>query len=50
MAGSFSDEPLSWVIFLSTAIVSAGLGIVYSAELKQGYILKSNPTSTPAAP
>ncbi len=39
----FLDEPISWVIFLSTAIVSLGLGIVYSAELKQGYILKSKP-------
>ncbi len=34
----FLDEPISWVIFLSTAIVSVGLGIVYYAELKQGYI------------
>ncbi len=41
----FLDEPLSWVIFLSTGIVSIGLGIVYSAELKQGYILKSQPAS-----
>ncbi len=29
------------IIFLSTAIVSCGLWIVYSAELKQGYIRKA---------
>jgi drug/metabolite transporter (DMT)-like permease len=46
----FLDEPISWVIFFSTAIVSLGLWIVYSAELKQGYIVKSKPTSAPAAP
>ncbi len=32
-------EPPSWTIFLSTAVVSVGLFIVYQAELKQGYIL-----------
>ena len=36
----FSGESPSPVIFLSTAIVSLGLWIVYSAELRQGYILK----------
>lgn len=36
----FLSEPLSWVIFASTGIVSIGLWIVYSAELKQGYIVK----------
>ncbi len=36
----FLGEPLSWVIFLSTGIVSLGLWVVYSAELKQGYIVK----------
>lgn len=36
----FLGEPLSWTIFISTAIVSIGLGIVYFAELKQGYVLK----------
>jgi drug/metabolite transporter (DMT)-like permease len=41
----FLGEPLSWQIFLSTGIVSIGLLIVYSAELKQGYILKTAPTS-----
>ena len=30
----------SWVIFLSTGIVSSGLWLVYQAELKQGYIVK----------
>jgi len=33
-------EPLSPVIFLSTAIVSIGLWLFYSAELRQGYIQK----------
>jgi drug/metabolite transporter (DMT)-like permease len=36
-------EPISWVIFLSTAIVSTGLWVVYKAELKQGYIVKKQP-------
>ncbi len=39
----FLKEPISWVIFLSTGIVSIGLWIVYYAELKQGYIQKSSP-------
>lgn len=33
-------ETPSWVILLSTAVVSLGLFIVYQAELKQGYIVK----------
>jgi drug/metabolite transporter (DMT)-like permease len=37
----FLHESPSWTIFLSTGIVSIGLWIVYSAELKQGYIQKS---------
>lgn len=41
----FLDEPISWVIFASTAILSLGLWIVYSAELKQGYIVKSTRSS-----
>jgi drug/metabolite transporter (DMT)-like permease len=36
----FLGEPPSPTIFLSTAIVSLGLWIVYRAELKQGYIVK----------
>jgi drug/metabolite transporter (DMT)-like permease len=40
----FLGEPLSWTIFLSTGIVSLGLGIVYHAELKQGYIQKTAKT------
>ena len=36
----FLKEPISWTIFLSTAIVSVGLFIVYRSELKQGYINK----------
>ncbi len=39
--------PPSWVIFLSTAIVSSGLWLVYRAELKQGYILKGSATQEP---
>ncbi|MGE5195978.1 MAG: DMT family transporter [Anaerolineae bacterium] len=35
----FLGESPSWVILLSTAIVSIGLWIVYRAELKQGYIV-----------
>jgi len=38
----FLGEPISWVIFMSTGIVSTGLWIVYYAELKQGYIKKSS--------
>jgi drug/metabolite transporter (DMT)-like permease len=37
----FLNEPISWTIFLSTAIVSLGLWIFYRAELKQGYIVSS---------
>ena len=37
----FLREPLSWTIFLSTGILLVGLWIVYAAELKQGYIVKS---------
>lgn len=36
----FLGEPLSPIIFLSTGIVSFGLWLIYSAELKQGYIHK----------
>lgn len=39
-AWMFLGEQPSWTIFLSTAIVSSGLWIVYHAELKQGYIVK----------
>jgi drug/metabolite transporter (DMT)-like permease len=39
----FLGEPLSPVIFLSTAIVSLGLWLIYSAELRQGYIRKDEP-------
>lgn len=41
----FLNEPFSGVILLSTGIVSIGLWIVYSAELKQGYIV--NPSTKP---
>lgn len=36
-ASIFFGEPISWTIFLSTAVVSVGLFLVYQAELKQGY-------------
>lgn len=36
----FLGEPLSPVIFISTGIVSFGLWLIYSAELRQGYIHK----------
>ncbi|MDE3056170.1 MAG: DMT family transporter [Verrucomicrobiota bacterium] len=35
-------EPLSSAIFLSTAIVCIGAWFVHSAELKQGYLVRSN--------
>ena len=35
-------EPPSLLIFLSTGILSFGLWLVYSAELKQGYILRKS--------
>lgn len=35
----FLREPLSPMIFISTGIVSFGLWLIYSAELRQGYIL-----------
>jgi drug/metabolite transporter (DMT)-like permease len=35
------NEPPSPIIFISTAIVSIGAWLVYSAELRQGYILKT---------
>jgi drug/metabolite transporter (DMT)-like permease len=35
----FLGEPISPIIFVSTGIVSIGLWLIYSAELKQGYIL-----------
>ena len=33
-------EQLSWVIFLSTGIVSCGLFVIYRTEIKQGYLRK----------
>lgn len=39
----FLHEPISGLIFLSTGIICIGLWIVYAAELKQGYIVKSTP-------
>lgn len=37
----FIGEPPSPIIFFSTGIVSIGLWLIYSAELRQGYIRKS---------
>jgi drug/metabolite transporter (DMT)-like permease len=37
-------EQPSMIIFFSTGIVSFGLWLIYSAELKQGYILKKDPS------
>jgi len=41
----YLNEPLSWTIFVSTSVVSLGLWIVYSAELKQGYIVTTPDTA-----
>lgn len=43
-------EALSPLIFLSTAVVSIGLWMIYSAELRQGYLQKREepvPLKTP---
>jgi drug/metabolite transporter (DMT)-like permease len=45
----FLGEQPSGVIFLSTGIVSLGLWMIYSAELRQGYIYKSQTSSSNAA-
>ena len=42
----FLGEQPSAVIFLSTAIVSIGLWLIYSAELRQGYIHKKATTAS----
>ena len=44
----FLGEPISWTILLSTGVVCLGLWIVYSAELKQGYIVSPR-SKDPAA-
>jgi drug/metabolite transporter (DMT)-like permease len=41
----FLGEPFSPIIFASTGIVSIGLWLIYSAELKQGYIQKRQTTA-----
>lgn len=41
----FLGEKPSWIIFLSTSVVSLGLWIVYRAELKQGYIITEKESS-----
>ena len=42
----FLGEPFSPTIFLSTGIVSIGLWLFYSAELRQGYVKKDTETAT----
>lgn len=42
-------ETPSWIILLSTGVVSIGLFIVYQAELKQGYIVKKGEKLTKAS-
>ena len=42
----FLGEPISPIIFLSTGIVSIGLWLIYSAELKQGYIVRKEQSSS----
>ncbi len=42
----FLGEPLSPVIFFSTGIVCLGLWLVYSAELRQGYIRTADEAKT----
>jgi drug/metabolite transporter (DMT)-like permease len=43
----FLGEPISWTILLSSGVVCCGLWIFYRAELKQGYIVRTNaPSST----
>jgi drug/metabolite transporter (DMT)-like permease len=37
----FLGERPSWIIFLSTGVVSLGLWVVYRAELKQGYVVRA---------
>lgn len=44
----FLGEVPSMTIFFSTAVVSLGLWIIYSAELRQGYIQKPAPVYTEA--
>lgn len=43
-------EPIAWEIFASTAVLSLGLWIVYSEELKQGYIVKKAARTSPTQP
>ncbi len=45
----FLNEQPSPIIFFSTAIVMLGSWMVYSAELKQGYIRKGDQTATQSA-
>lgn len=42
-------ESPSWIIFLSTGVVSTGLWLIYRSELKQGYIAKEKKSELEAA-
>jgi drug/metabolite transporter (DMT)-like permease len=42
----FFGEPLSWPLLFSTGVILLGLWLVYSAELKQGYILSKKSVET----
>ncbi len=42
-------EKPSWIIFLSTGVVSSGLWLIYRSELKQGYIKKKGKRAKVAA-
>jgi drug/metabolite transporter (DMT)-like permease len=45
------QETVSWTFFLSVAIISLGLWLVYAEELRLGYIVKKsaqNPAQNPA--
>lgn len=44
----FLGEQPSAIIFVSTAIVSFGLWLIYSAELRQGYMTTNQQTPVPA--
>lgn len=46
MSWLFIGETPSLAIFLSTAVVGSGLWLIYSAEIKQGYILKGTRPET----
>jgi drug/metabolite transporter (DMT)-like permease len=42
-------ETVSWTFFMSVGIISLGLWLVYSEELRLGYIVRKKSAQTPAA-